>query len=103
VTDVEEQAWLDWWANPSTLLGSVEVTVVVATDDSGWHVTGRVTHTSEVESFEFLRSLDPAFSLRFRDDSTFAVTVDAADDHRRFTLREDAGLPAGAVSYRMDL
>jgi hypothetical protein len=103
VADVEEQAWLDWWANPSTVLGSVEVTVVVATDDSGWHVTGRVTRESDIESFDFLRSLDPTFSLRFSDKSTFAVTVDAADDHRHFTLREHAGVQAGGAPYRMDL
>ncbi|WP_245718760.1 hypothetical protein [Micromonospora rhizosphaerae] len=72
----EGRCWLDWWANSSTLLGSVEVAVVITAADAGWEARGRLVSDSDEdqEAFAFLCDLDPVFMLRFEDESTVAVT-----------------------------
>ncbi|KAB1914618.1 hypothetical protein [Micromonospora sp. AMSO31t] len=86
----EGRCWLDWWANRSNLLGSVEVAVVVTADDTGWNAQGRVVSDTDEErdGFAVLCDQDPVFALRFEDGSTVAVTVHPTDDHRQFTLTE---------------
>ena len=98
----EVPGWLEWWANRSTLLGSVEVSLVVGGDDAGWDALGRLTHDEDADGFAFLCSLDPVFVLRFADQSTIPVDVHAADDHRRFTLSEHTE-PAGRHVSRLDI
>ncbi|WP_327041919.1 hypothetical protein OG400_02210 [Micromonospora ureilytica] len=89
----EGRCWLDWWANSSTLFGSAEVTAVITASDAGWEAHGRLVGEidEERDGFAFLCDLDPVFTLRFEDGSTFDVTVHAADDQRRFTLTEYTG------------
>ncbi|MEU4714254.1 hypothetical protein AB0F73_11460 [Micromonospora purpureochromogenes] len=101
----EGRCWLDWWANTSTLLGSIEVAVVITTNDAGWDAHGRLTSDADEErdGFAFLCDLDPVFTLRFEDESTVAVTVHPADDHRRFTLTEYTGPDRRSVDHRIDL
>ncbi|MET7402359.1 hypothetical protein ABZS66_53645 [Dactylosporangium sp. NPDC005572] len=86
----EGRAWLDWWANSSTLLASVEVAVVIATSSTGWDAHGFVAGDDEEDrdGFAFLCDLDPVFILRFEDESTVAVTVHPAEERHRFTLTE---------------
>ncbi|GIF66631.1 hypothetical protein Ais01nite_46660 [Asanoa ishikariensis] len=101
----EARCWLDWWANSSTLLGSVEVAVVVTADDASWSAQGHLaSDTDEVrDGFAFLCDLDPVFTLRFEDESTVAVAVHPTHGHRRFTLTEYTGGTRRSVSYRVDL
>ena len=99
------QAWLDWWANSSTRLGSIEVKLDLgSTDDGGdaraWLVSGG---RGVIEEFEFLCSLDPMFSLRFDDGSTVAVRVVTTPHRREVTLHELDGPPSQALAPRLDL
>lgn len=84
-----QRCWLDWWANSSTRLGSVEVAVTVTAGAAGWQAHGRLIGdgAEEREGFAFLCDLDPVFTLRFADGSTFTVVVHPADDDR-FILTE---------------
>ncbi|MET8354888.1 hypothetical protein [Micromonospora sp. NPDC005206] len=79
---VEGRCWLDWWANSSTLLGSIEVAVVITAADAGWEARGHLVsdRNEDRDAFAFLCDLDPVFTLRFEDDSAVAVTVQAADE-----------------------
>lgn len=86
----EGRCWLDWWANSSTLLGSVEVAVVAAATDAGWRARGRLVSDEDQEGFAFLSDLDPVFLMRFEDGRSIAVTVHP-DGHREFGLTEYAG------------
>ncbi|HEX5598654.1 MAG TPA: hypothetical protein VFX61_21940 [Micromonosporaceae bacterium] len=88
----EGHCWLEWWANASTLFDSLEVTVVITTNDAGWDAQGRLASGTDEDrdGFAFLCDLDPVFTLRFEDGSTVDVAVHPADDHRRFTLTEYA-------------
>ncbi|GGM27063.1 hypothetical protein GCM10007977_030340 [Dactylosporangium sucinum] len=97
----EGRCWLDWWANSSTLLGSVEVAVVIAVVDGGWRARGRILSDGpeEREAFDFLRALDPVFTLRFEDESTIPVAVHASADTVWFVMTEYAGPVQRAVSY----
>ncbi|GGS07705.1 hypothetical protein GCM10010169_60720 [Micromonospora fulviviridis] len=94
--------WLDWWANSSTLLGSVEVAVVIAATDAGWRARGRLVSDEDQETFAFLNDLDPVFLLRFEDGSSVAVTVHP-DGHREFSLTEYAGPLQRSVENRIAL
>jgi hypothetical protein len=86
----EGRCWLDWWANSSTLLGSVEVAIVITATTTNWEANGRLVSQSDEDrdGFAFLCELDPVFTLRFEDESTVAVTVHPTDVHRRFSLTE---------------
>jgi hypothetical protein len=101
----EGRCWLDWWANPSTLLGSAEVAVVIAYSDHGWDAHGRLISDDEEErgGFVFLCDLDPVFTLRFDDGSTVAVMVHLDDEQGRFTLTEYTGPVRRTVDHRIDL
>jgi hypothetical protein len=88
----EGRCSLDWWANSSTLLGSVAVTVVITSAGAGWAARGHLVDDSaeDREGFAFLCDLDPVFLLRFEDESSVAVTVHPDDGHRNFTLTSTA-------------
>ncbi|MER7282245.1 hypothetical protein ABT369_48230 [Dactylosporangium sp. NPDC000244] len=85
----EGRAWLEWWANPSTVLGVAEIDLVVTAGD-GWDARGRlVTTTAEDrEGFAFLCEMDPVFELRFADESQLTVEVRDLRDDGRFELVE---------------
>ncbi|WP_433075728.1 hypothetical protein ACQP1P_29820 [Dactylosporangium sp. CA-052675] len=102
---VEGRAWLEWWANSSTLLGSVEVAVVITTSGAGWDAHGCLTSANDEdrEGFAFLCDLDPVFLLRFEDESTVAVTVRPTGEHRRFTLTEYTGPAWRSIEHHIDL
>ena len=101
----EGRCWLEWWANSSTLLGSVEVAVVVAAVTGGCKADGRLVSESDEdrEAFAFLCELDPVFTLRFEDESVVAVTVHPTDEHRRFSLTEYTGPVQRSVVNRIAL
>lgn len=84
---------LEWWANRSTLLGSVDVAVVISADGGGWEAHGSLVDDRgpDREAFALLCDLDPVFTLRFDDASTVVVVVHPADEQGRFTLTEYAG------------
>jgi hypothetical protein len=102
---LQARCWLDWWANSSTLLGSVEVTVEITASGAGWDAHGRLTNDSseDRDGFAFLCDLDPIFALRFEDRSTVTVTVHPTDEHRRFTLTEYTGPAQRPIDYHIDL
>ncbi|MDW3846964.1 hypothetical protein NMK34_10145 [Micromonospora sp. BRA006-A] len=101
----EGRCWLDWWANSSTVLGSVKVAIVIAAVTGDWEADGRLVSASDEdrEAFAFLCELDPVFTLRFEDGSVLAVTVQPTDRHRRFTLTEYTGPVQQAVVNRIAL
>ncbi|MEU7995820.1 hypothetical protein AB0B83_10825 [Micromonospora sp. NPDC049060] len=87
----EGRCWLDWWANPVTLLGSVEVDIVVTTADDGtWEASGHAVLNDDENraGFALLCDLDPVFTLRFADRSTIDVVVDPTDEGHSFVLTE---------------
>jgi len=86
----EGRCWLDWWANPSTNFGGIEVSVVIMSAKTGWDAHGQLINDAEREALAFLRDMDPVFTLRFRDGSTTQVTLTLTDD-RRFTLADYTG------------
>jgi hypothetical protein len=99
----EGRCWLDWWAHSSTLLGSVEIAVVVAAAGSDWTAQGRliIEDDDARDGFVFLCELDPVFTLKFDDGSTVLVTVhDVEECGRRFHLTEYGG-PERSVDHRM--
>ncbi|WP_319464013.1 hypothetical protein [Micromonospora sp. RTP1Z1] len=101
----EGRCWLDWWANFSTLLGSVEAGVVITAANAGWKIRGHLVSDSDEDraAFAFLCDLDPVFSLRFEDESAVAVTVHPTDGHRRFNLIEYIGPVQRSVENRIAL
>ncbi|MFG3302905.1 hypothetical protein [Micromonospora chersina] len=101
----EGRCWLGWWANTSTLLGSVEVAVVITASDAGWDAHGRLASDTDEDrdGFAFLCDQDPAFTLRFEEGGTVAVTVHPTDDDRRFTLTEYTGPTHRPVEHHIDL
>ena len=101
----EGRCWLDWWANSSTLLGSVEVAVVITTNGASWDAHGRLISDKDEdrEGFAFLCDSDPVCTLRFEDESSVAVTVHPTDKHCRFALTEYTGPTDRPVENRIDL
>ncbi|GHJ15339.1 hypothetical protein [Micromonospora sp. AKA38] len=101
----EGRCWLDWWANTSTLLGSVEVAVVITASDAGWGAHGHLVSDTDEDrdGLAFLCDQDPVFTLRFEDERITAVTVHPTDDHRRFTLTEYIGPGHRSVEHHNDL
>ncbi|MDG4815902.1 MULTISPECIES: hypothetical protein [unclassified Micromonospora] len=87
----EDRYWLDWWVNPITLLGSVEVDVAVTVADDGtWEASGNaVLEDDENPSgFALLCDLDPVFTLRFTGRSTIDVIVHPADKGCSFVFTD---------------
>jgi hypothetical protein len=105
VDGIESRGWLDWWANPWHLLGSVDVAVVISASGADWGARGRLIsdEDKEREGFAFLCGVDPVFALRFEDGSTVWVTVHPSNDHGQFTLTEYTGPAGRAVDYCIDL
>src|SRR5690348_2732629 len=71
-------ATLEWWANPSTCLGSFRVTLTTSVVSGGWKgvaIPDSPISESDREGLDFLMQLDPVFTLRFTDDSTVLVDV----------------------------
>jgi len=98
----EGRCWLDWWANSSTNFGGIEVSVVIMPNETGWDAHGQLIHDGEREPLAFLCDMDPVFTLRFQDGSTFQVTLTLIDGHR-FTLTEYTGPATRQIDYRIDL
>lgn len=73
------EAQLEWWANSSFAFGPFPVVV----EDVQ---TGRLRHTTHLEDLRQTHDLDPAFTLRFGDDTTIEVVVGRPDDEGRFSL-----------------
>lgn len=98
-------ACLESWANRSTCLGTVAVQVDVAwSSEGGWGATAALTPPltgEDLEGFEFLMALSPFFTLRFPDDSTFPVGVEAVADGLRLT--PDEGDPPDRRPAHFDL
>lgn len=49
VDSFEGRGWLDWWANASTLPGSVEISVIVAANDHGWTGHGHLVTDDDLD------------------------------------------------------
>ena len=84
-------AWLEWWANRDTCLGSVEVNLQVTVDDEGWHASATFAAPlvgEDREAWEFLMQLDQYFTLRLREDeqATIEVRVEEAEPDERLVL-----------------
>ncbi len=82
-------ATLEWWANPSTCLGSFRVALAVSVADGDWKglaTLDRPLPEVDREGFDFLMQLDPAFTLRFADDSTIWVNVFTAGANKCLIL-----------------
>ena len=45
---VETRCYLDWWANSVTLLGSVDVSLVITSTETGWHAHGQLTNDEAI-------------------------------------------------------
>ncbi|BCJ67569.1 hypothetical protein [Polymorphospora rubra] len=102
----EGRCRLDWWANSSTLLGSIEVDVVITDADEGnWAAHGCLVSDNDEDrdDFAFLCNLDPVFMLRFADENMFDVIVNPAEGHHRFTLRRYTGPSERSFDYRIEL
>jgi hypothetical protein len=97
VNRYEGPARLEWWANPVTCLGSVEVVVVVQVAADGWAGHASLVDEEDREGLDFLCELDPLFSLRFGDGRTADVTVGERADNGRFLL---AAFPADGRTAR---
>jgi hypothetical protein len=84
-------AWLEWWANRDTCLGSVEVNLQVTVDEEGWRASATFATPLEgeaQETWEFLMRLDPYFTLRLREDAraTIEVRVEELEGAKRLAL-----------------
>ncbi|WBB69394.1 hypothetical protein [Micromonospora sp. WMMD812] len=55
------RCWLDWWANSSTLFGSVEVAIMITAGDAGWDALGNLVsdRDEDRDGFAFLCDLVP--------------------------------------------
>jgi hypothetical protein len=74
----EGPARLEWWANRSTCLGSVDVELTVAVDAAGWQVSAAFASQldeDEQEGWSFLMDLDPYFTLRLLEDEGATIDV----------------------------
>ena len=101
----EGRCWLDWWANSSTLLGSVEIAVVIAATGGGWDAHGHLLsdNDEEREGFAFLCGLDPVFMLRFEAESRIPVTVHTLEEDGLFVLTEYTGPTHRTIEHRINL
>ncbi|MFF7214782.1 hypothetical protein ACFZAU_30280 [Streptomyces sp. NPDC008238] len=76
------RATLEWWANPSTCLGSFDVHVEAGVTGPAWtrHATFADPSGDHQEGFDFLMALGPCFTLRFDAGSTVDVHVAVEGD-----------------------
>ncbi len=95
-------ARLEWWANRSTCLGVVAVEVdVVWSAEGGWEATAALTPPltgEDLEGCEFLMTMSPFFTLRFPNESTFPVRVEAVANGLRLTP-DDGDTPKPARAH----
>ncbi|MFD3499387.1 hypothetical protein ACFWWT_30235 [Streptomyces sp. NPDC058676] len=85
----EGTATLEWWANRSTCLSRLGVRVTVRVTGSEWTcdaILDPPVSAEDREGFDFLMELDPLFTLRFDEGSTFLVNVVAAGTDGRLIL-----------------
>lgn len=74
----EALARLEWWANRDTCLSSIDVRVLVVSDDSGWHASAAFVSPltdEDRQGWVLLMELSPYFTLRFEGDLDAAVDV----------------------------
>ncbi|KUN95114.1 hypothetical protein AQJ84_23900 [Streptomyces resistomycificus] len=80
-------AHLEWWANTSTCLARIPVSVEAATGDA-WRATALPELDPETrDSLAFLIDLSPVFTLRFKNDAVVEVVAELAGDLNRLHLR----------------
>lgn len=85
----EGTATLEWWANRSTCLGRLRVSVAVCAAGVSWTCEATLESplaAEDREGFDFLMQLDPHFTLRFDDASTLLVNVVEAEVEGRLSL-----------------
>jgi hypothetical protein len=88
------RAALEWWANRSTCLGSLDVHLTTTVVSSNWSATAtalRPWTVDERDCFGFLMALDPVFTLRLADDGTILVRVTEPDGAGQLHLTEFTG------------
>jgi len=97
------RCYLDWWANSTTCLASIEVSLVARSMDSDRIAEGHLVSddSEEREGFILLCDLDPVFVLRFDDESSAAVTVHPTREDGRFTLTVRPGPERRSVSHTL--
>lgn len=74
----EGGARLEWWANRNTCLCSLDVHVVIVSDDAGCRVSATFASpptAEEREGWTFLLALSPYWTLRFDADEDTAIDV----------------------------
>lgn len=79
----EGPARLEWWANTSTCLGSVDVEVSVTVDARGWHASAAFASRlddDEQEGWSFLMDLSPYFTLRLLEDEGSTIDVGVVEE-----------------------
>jgi hypothetical protein len=96
-------AWLEWWANGSTLLARFQVRVTISHRGDGWAAFGRLAEGVDPKEFEFMCEIDPVFRLLFPDESTIAVEVLPIACGMGFTLNAYVGPSSRPISYQIDL
>ncbi|MEU8682464.1 hypothetical protein [Streptomyces sp. NPDC048611] len=88
-------AHLEWWANPSTCLARIPLTIEAIADDA-WNATASPAFDQETrEGLEFLLDLSPFATLRFKNDAVVDVSVGHSGDLKQLRLRavSDTELP----------
>jgi hypothetical protein len=87
----EGQARLEWWANPATCPGMIDVRVVICWTETGWDAPARLWSTTAMLRHPRVPcALNPVFTARVGDDSELLVEVQPTDRHRQPTLNECA-------------
>lgn len=79
----EGPARLEWWANRSTCLGSVDVELSVASDADVWHASAVFASQLDDEErggWSFLMDLDPYFTLRLLEDEGSTIDVEVVEE-----------------------
>ncbi|MEE4418065.1 hypothetical protein [Streptomyces nigrescens] len=90
----ETTAHLEWWANPSTSLARIPVSVT-ATPGGGWDATASpaLDHDAR-EDLQLLIDASPVFTLRFQDGSVTEVTAEHSGDVNQLRLSATPGADA---------
>ncbi|MGW7138371.1 hypothetical protein [Streptomyces xanthophaeus] len=101
------QARLEWWANPSTCLGTYDIDITVTVDAVGTlRAAGRHAKsldTAQREGWDFLMEMDPHFSLAFPGEDRGGITVRVVEaGSGTFSLAE-APDQAGSGGVTFDL
>ncbi|MFG2750997.1 hypothetical protein [Streptomyces xanthophaeus] len=89
------QARLEWWANPSSCLGTydIDIDITVTVDAVGTlRATGRHAislDTTQREGWDFLMETDPHFTLAFPGEDRGGITVRVVEaENGTFSLAE---------------